>query len=35
MCLGAIYLSNVKRVVFANTKENAADIKFDTTMIYD
>ena len=35
MCLGAIYWSNAKRVVFANTRQNAADINFDDKLIYD
>lgn len=35
MCLGAIYWSNAKKVVFANTRQNAADIEFDDKLIYE
>jgi len=35
MCLGAIYWSNAKRVVFANPKENLAKIEFDDKFVYD
>jgi tRNA(Arg) A34 adenosine deaminase TadA len=35
MCLGAIYWSNAKRVVFANTRVDAANIEFDDKLIYD
>jgi guanine deaminase len=34
MCLGAIYWSRPKRVVYANTKEEAAAIEFDDDFIY-
>ena len=35
MRLGAIYWSNASRVVFANTRVDAANIHFDDEMIYD
>ncbi|HYC39176.1 MAG TPA: nucleoside deaminase [Chitinophagaceae bacterium] len=35
MCLGAIYWARPKRVVFANTREDAAAIEFDDAFIYD
>ncbi len=35
MCLGAIYWARAKRVIFANTKEDAAAIDFDDAFIYD
>jgi tRNA(Arg) A34 adenosine deaminase TadA len=35
MCLGAIYWSRAKRVIYANTKEDAAAINFDDQFIYD
>ena len=34
MCLGAIYWARPKRVVYANTREQAADIEFDDEFIY-
>jgi tRNA(Arg) A34 adenosine deaminase TadA len=34
MCLGAIYWARPKRVVYANTKEQAAAIEFDDDFIY-
>ena len=34
MCLGAIYWARPKRVVYANTKEEAAAIDFDDDFIY-
>ena len=34
MCLGAIYWARPKRVVYANTREEAADIEFDDDFIY-
>jgi tRNA(Arg) A34 adenosine deaminase TadA len=34
MCLGAIYWSHFKKVYFANTKKDAADIGFDDLFIY-
>jgi guanine deaminase len=35
MCLGAIYWARPKLVYFANTRQDAADIGFDDSMIYD
>ena len=35
MCLGAIYWARPRRVVFANTKQDAAAIAFDDQFIYD
>ena len=35
MCLSAIIWSNIKKVYYANTKEDAADIGFRDDMIYD
>lgn len=35
MCLGAIYWSRPRRVIYANTKEDAAEIEFDDNFIYD
>jgi tRNA(Arg) A34 adenosine deaminase TadA len=35
MCLGAIYWARPKRVVYANTKQEAAAIDFDDNFIYD
>jgi tRNA(Arg) A34 adenosine deaminase TadA len=34
MCLGAIYWARPKKVVYANTKEEAAEIEFDDDFIY-
>ncbi len=34
MCLGAIYWARPKRVVYANTREDAAAIEFDDEFIY-
>ncbi len=34
MCLGAIYWARPNRVVYANTKQQAADIDFDDNFIY-
>lgn len=34
MCLGAIYWARPERVIFANTKEDAAAIDFDDKFIY-
>jgi guanine deaminase len=34
MCLGAIYWARPKRVIFANTREDAAAIDFDDDFIY-
>lgn len=35
MCLGAIYWARPKRVIFANTREEAAAIDFDDEFIYN
>jgi guanine deaminase len=35
MCLGAIYWARPKRVIYANTKKDAAAINFDDQFIYD
>ncbi len=35
MCLGAIYWARPKAVYFANTREDAASIGFDDSMIYE
>ncbi len=35
MCLGAIYWARPKRVIYANTKEEAAAIEFDDEFIYN
>ena len=35
MCLGAIYWARPKRVIFANTRHDAAAIEFDDDFIYD
>jgi guanine deaminase len=35
MCLGAIYWARPKRVVYANTREEAAAVEFDDDFIYD
>jgi tRNA(Arg) A34 adenosine deaminase TadA len=35
MCLGAIYWARPRRVIFANTKQDAAAIAFDDQFIYD
>lgn len=35
MCLGAIYWSRLDELYFGNTKEDAADIGFDDSFIYD
>jgi guanine deaminase len=35
MCLGAIYWARPKRVVYANTREEAASIDFDDDFIYE
>jgi guanine deaminase len=35
MCLGAIYWARPRRVIYANTKEDAAAISFDDRFIYD
>ena len=35
MCMGAIYWARPKKVFFANTRTDAANIGFDDSMIYD
>ncbi len=35
MCLGAIYWARPKAVYFANTRQDAANIGFDDSMIYE
>ena len=35
MCLGAIYWARPKRVIYANTREEAAAIEFDDDFIYN
>jgi tRNA(Arg) A34 adenosine deaminase TadA len=35
MCLGAIYWARPRRVIYANTKKDAASINFDDQFIYD
>ena len=35
MCMGAIYWARPKKVYFANTRTDAANIGFDDSMIYD
>jgi tRNA(Arg) A34 adenosine deaminase TadA len=35
MCLGAIYWARLSKLVFANTKEDAREIHFDDSFIYD
>jgi tRNA(Arg) A34 adenosine deaminase TadA len=35
MCLGAIYWSRAKIIYYANTREDASEIGFDDSMIYD
>ena len=35
MCLGAIYWARPRRVIYANTKEEAAAIEFDDDFIYE
>lgn len=35
MCLGAIYWARPARVIYANTREDAALIEFDDAFIYD
>lgn len=34
MCLGAIYWARPRRVIYANTKDDAAAIQFDDSFIY-
>ncbi len=35
MCLGAIYWARPRKVIYANTKQDAAAIDFDDQFIYD
>lgn len=35
MCLGAIYWARPERIVFASSKNDAADVGFDDAFIYD
>jgi tRNA(Arg) A34 adenosine deaminase TadA len=35
MCLGAIYWARPERVFYGNTKQNAAEIDFDDSFIYE
>ena len=35
MCLASAYWARVSRIVFANTRQDAADIGFDDSLIYD
>ncbi len=35
MCLGAIYWARPKKIFFANNRQDAANIGFDDSMIYD
>ncbi len=35
MCLGAIYWARPKKVYFANSRKDAAEVGFDDSMIYD
>lgn len=35
MCLGAIYWARPRRVIYANTKQDAAAINFDDAFIYE
>jgi tRNA(Arg) A34 adenosine deaminase TadA len=35
ICLGAIYWSRAKIIYYANTREDASEIGFDDSMIYD
>ncbi len=35
MCLGAIYWARPKVIYFANNRQDAADVGFDDSMIYD
>lgn len=34
MCLGAIYWARPEKIYYANTREDAADVGFDDSMIY-
>ena len=35
MCLSALYWAGVKRICYGNTKDDAKDINFDDSFIYD
>ena len=35
MCLSALYWAGVERIVYGNTKEDAKEINFDDSFIYD
>lgn len=35
MCLSAIYWAHIDKVIYGNTRENAKDIGFDDSFIYD
>ena len=35
MCLGALYWAGVSRICYGNTKDDAKDIAFDDSFIYD
>ena len=35
MCLGALYWARVRRVIYANTRQEAASIEFDDEFIYN
>ena len=35
MCLAAIYWAHIKKIYYANTREDAANIGFDDSYIYD
>ena len=35
MCLGAIYWARLEKVFYANTKQDAAEINFDDSFIYE
>jgi len=35
MCLGAIYWAHLDKIYYANTKDDAKDIGFDDSFIYD
>ena len=35
MCLASCYWANIKKIYYANTRKDAADINFDDNFIYD
>ena len=35
MCLSACYWANIKKIYYANTRQDAAEINFDDSFIYD